>query len=163
VRLEHVELQLRPGQRRDAQPAEPLDGAPQHGSRALLGGRTVRVVQVRDAVRHALLPRQPAQRVEVRDGQDVRKAVGEAALDVDDVAHRGGPVDGPAERHAAAGRACEPVDEEVAAALGADEVGVAEADDVDALPGELLLRLFQPVPVDVHSLPSGRKSLGSEQ
>ena len=92
------------------------------------------------------------QRAQVRDGDDVGQPGGQAALDVDDVAHRGRAVDRAAERHAVADGSGEAVDQHVAAALGADQVGVAEPNDVDVLISKSLLCCGETLQVVLHGL-----------
>ena len=88
-------------------------------------------------MRDAGLPRHHLNRAEVGKGEHVGQPGLESALDIDDVPHRRGPVDGPAEGHAVFDRTREPVDQHVAAAFGADQVRIADANDVDVLRHEL--------------------------
>ena len=83
------------------------------------------------------LPGDVLQRAQVRHRHDVGETGGDAALDVDDVAHRRGAVDRAAERDAVPDGPGEPTRQDVAATLGSDDVAVAEAHDVDAVVGEV--------------------------
>ena len=100
-------------------------------------------------MRDAGLPRHQLNRAEVGKGKDVRQPSIEPALDLDDVAHRRSAVDGPAEGDAVFDRAGEPVDQDVTAAFGADQVRVADPNDVDALRHELGSRVLQTTGVEM--------------
>ena len=76
------------------------------------------------------------ERADVGEGQDVGQAGAETALDVHHAAARSGAEHGAAERHPATDRPGEVVDQDVAAAVGTDDVGVADADDVDVVGGK---------------------------
>ena len=137
VRFEHVELQLGADHRAHAELGEPGQDLLEHLARALRRRRPIGVEDVGEAVRDAGLPRHVGEGGQVGEGDDVGQAVGEAAFaELDDVAHRAGAVDRAAERDAVAECPGEVRDQHVAAALGADEVGVAQPDDVDAAPAQ---------------------------
>src|SRR5215211_4878386 len=89
------------------------------------------------------LPRNDLNCADVRKGEHVGQSSLESALDINDVAHRCRRVDGPAEGHAVFDRASEPVDQNVTSSIGADQVRVADANNVDLLRHELGSSLLQ--------------------
>lgn len=97
-----------------------------------------RVQAVAQAPGDAGLPRQGLQGGEVRLYADVGESRVESARDGDDVASRGGVVDGPAEGQAVCAGARQLAQEDVSASVGAQEVGVDDADDVGAGGSEVL-------------------------
>ena len=136
VLVEQVELELGADEGAHAELGELVDDPAQHRAGALLGPATVGVEEVGDDAGHARLPRHRPDGLEIREGDDVRKSFAKTTFHVHDVAHRGGAVDGPAERHTVAGGAREVLHQQVPSPLAADQVGVGEADDVDAFRGE---------------------------
>ncbi len=98
---------------------------------------------------NAGFPRNDLNRAEVGEGQHVGQPGVESALDIDDIPHRRGPVDGSAERHTVFDRTREPVDQNVPAAFGANQVCIANANDVDVLRYEFGSRILQTAGVEM--------------
>jgi len=134
--LQDVELQLGAHDRPQAERGELLDELAQHVAGALLRRAAVGVEHVGDAVRHAGLPRHRLEGGQVGEGDDVGQARGEAAVEVHDATQGRGGVDRAAEGHPAADRPVEVLDQHIATAVHADEIGVADPHDVDAVLGQ---------------------------
>jgi len=79
------------------------------------------------------LPGQRGQRRQIGNDVDVGQPGFQAAVNRDRVPHRGGVVDGAAERQAVLHGGREHVEQNVSAAVHADQVRVGHADDVHAL------------------------------
>jgi hypothetical protein len=136
VAVQQVELKFGAHDGVHAQGRELVDDTAQHLAWAFLGRSAVRVEHVRHAMRDTGFPGQVAQRRQVRDGDHIGHPIGAATLDVDLPALRIGAIHRPAERHAAAQVPGQPVDQDIAAAFGADDVAVADSQHVDALFGQ---------------------------
>ena len=136
VLVEQIELELGSDERPHAELGELVDDPAKHRAGAFLGPATVGVEEVGDDAGHARLPRHRSEGFEIREGDDVRKSFAEATFHVHHVTHRCGAVDGSAECHTVPDRAREVLHQQVPPPLAADQVGVGEADDVDAVRGE---------------------------
>src|SRR6188472_1630628 len=85
---------------------------------------------------NTLLPRHDLDSADVGKCQYVGQASFEPTFDVDYIAHRRSAVDRATEGHPVTHRTSEPVDQDVAPALGADQVRITNPDHVDALPDQ---------------------------
>jgi hypothetical protein len=110
-----------------------LGHPPDHGARCLGRRRAVRRERLADAPGRVRLPGQRGQRRQVGDDVDVGQAGFQAAINRDHVPHRGGVVDGAAERQAVLHGGREHVEQHVTAAVHADQVGIGHPDHIHAL------------------------------
>ena len=133
VLLAHEEFQLGAADQLVAEAGHPIGHPPHHGTRRLRRGRAVGRAGVAEAPGGVRLPRQRREGREVRPHGDVGQPCVQAALHRDHIAHRGGVVDGAAERQPVLGHRGQLVQQHVAAPVDADHVRVGDPDHVDAL------------------------------
>lgn len=130
-------LQFRADDRLDAFGGALVQYVAQQVAGGFGGGRSGGGVgDVAEAGGDARLPGQRGERAQVGAYADVRQSGVQAARHVDDVALRAGVVDGPAEGEAVVAGRGQVVEQYVAGAVGADEVGIGHPDHVDAVGGQ---------------------------
>src|SRR5207247_3608451 len=144
VLLAQVELELGAAGQFIAESRETVRHAPDHGARRLGRGLAVRRERLAEAPGRVRLPGQRGQRRQVGEHGDVGQPRLETAWRRDHVPHRGGVVDGAAERQAVLHGGGKHVEQHVAAAVHADQVGVRHPYHVDALGPQALADLGNP-------------------
>jgi hypothetical protein len=131
--FQHIELKLGANDWLHTKISELLNHPLEHHPRAFLRWRAVRIVDVGNNVRDARFPWHDLSRADVWEGQHIREPSFETALDVNNVAHWCGRVDGPAEGDPVADRTCKAIDQDVASPIGTDQIRIPDAYDVNAL------------------------------